>query len=328
VSERQSGRVDHDLLADYVGGALDGTAEERVVARLIAEDPQWAEAYARLAQDTADVRVTLSGWGAEPASMPPDVIERISAALSADLADGLTAAANGHEKAAGGRREPAVTGTRPGATRRPGATAPPGRPDGAATHPAGRAAARRLPRWAMPVAIVAVLAAMGGLGVSQLAGDTRATDSTASSGEVQPRSAEGGSAEQPVGAKSPDQVFASGTDYTRRSLVAQLVPLASRASTLSGAGESPVPAQKDRAAGEPQRDLSVSTLAPCLRAIAGEHGRGTPRFDVVDYARFEGEPALIVLFTDPDGQRWAWAVSPECGRPEAGAAARYSARVG
>jgi hypothetical protein len=69
-------------------------------------------------------------------------------------------------------------------------------------------------------------------------------------------------------------------------------------------------------------------LTACLSSIAAEHGRGMPRFEVVDYARFEGEPALVVVFTDPAGQRWVWAVAPECGQPSAGAAARYAARVG
>ena len=39
----------------------------------------------------------------------------------------------------------------------------------------------------------------------------------------------------------------------------------------------------------------------------------------VDYARYEGAPALIVGFTAANGG-WTWAVGPECGTPGAGAA--------
>ena len=39
----------------------------------------------------------------------------------------------------------------------------------------------------------------------------------------------------------------------------------------------------------------------------------------VDYARFDGAPALIVRFTAANG-RWAWASGPACGTPAAGAA--------
>jgi hypothetical protein len=322
VSAGQSDRVDLDLLADYVGGALDGTAEERLVARLIADDAQWAQAYARLARDSEDVRLALAEWGEVPAAMPTDVVERLSAGLAATAAD--------RHRTAERRDHPAGPGGRPDSTR------PPGRPDADSARTARPKRRRRLPGWAAPVAVVATLAAVVGLGVSQLAGDIRATDdgSAALSGEAaQPQSAEGGSPAQPrpLPEPSPGHVFASGTDYTRRSLVNQVVAFASPASAKSRSEASPAPAIPDRAGGEPAPDDRAarrSMLPACLQAIADEHGRGTPRFEVVDYARFEGEPALVVVFADPDGRRWAWAVAPECGQPQAGAAARYTARVG
>ncbi|HEX2773266.1 MAG TPA: hypothetical protein VHN18_12650 [Micromonosporaceae bacterium] len=322
MSAEQSDRVDLDLLADYVGGALDGTAAEQAVARLIAEDAQWAQAYARLAHDSADVRLALAEWGAVPAPMPPDIVERLSA--------GLAAAAAGRDRTAEQRDDRAGSASRSGAAR------PPGRPDADSARPAGRKARRRLPGWATPVAVVAALVAIAGLGVSQLAGDVRETDNGAAafSGDVaQPQGAEAGSAAQPgpLTEPSPGQVFATGTDYTRDSLVNRVGQFAALASATTRPGPSLAAVLPDRASGESApNDLSArrSTLSACLRAIAGEHGRGTPRFEVVDYARFEGKPALVVVFADADGQRWAWVVAPECGQRQAGAAARYTARVG
>jgi hypothetical protein len=318
VSAGQFGEVDLDLLADYVGGALDGTAEEEAVARRIAEDPRWAQAYARLAQDSADVRLALASWRAEPVPMPPDVVERLSA--------GLAAAAKGGDRTAA----PHVDGAAD--ARGPSATRPPGRLAAGAARPAGRGARRRLPRWAAPVVVAAAVAAVAGLG-SQLVGDIRGADdsTTFSRDAAQSEGAAGGPAMQPapLAAPSPDQVFTTGTDYTRGSLVNQVIQLGSRAAALTRSGEAP-PAVPDSAFGNATPDDSArrTAMTACLQAIADEHGRGMPRFDVVDYARFEGRPALIVAFTDSDGPRWVWAVAPECGQHQAGAAARYTARVG
>jgi hypothetical protein len=49
--------------------------------------------------------------------------------------------------------------------------------------------------------------------------------------------------------------------------------------------------------------------------------------DLVDYASFEGSPALVVSFVDQAGERWAWVAGPECGQPQSGADTRYSTRV-
>jgi hypothetical protein len=325
VNAGESGKVDLDLLADYVGGALEGTAEERTVARLIAEDAQWAQAYAQLARDVDGVRLALAEWGAEPAAMPPDVADRLSA--------GLAAAVAGFDRTAGHRDEPIGSGARPGPTR------PPNRPEGESARPVGRTSRRRLPRWATPVAIVAALVAVAGLGVSQLTGDTHATnDATSfSGGATQPQSAQGEAAVPQRASTEPsaDRVLTTGTDYTRRSLVTQ-VPGAGEKLSAKSPEASPAPAlppvttggsaYSESAPGD--RAARQITLADCLQAIANQYGRGTPRFLVVDYARFEGRTALIVVFADADGQRWAWAVAPECGQPQVGAAALYTARVG
>ena len=70
MTGREFREVDHDLLADYVGGALDGTPERDRVARLVAEDAAWADAHATLAPAMARVHDELTGWGAAAPEMP------------------------------------------------------------------------------------------------------------------------------------------------------------------------------------------------------------------------------------------------------------------
>ncbi|MBM0234634.1 hypothetical protein JNW91_24095, partial [Micromonospora sp. STR1_7] len=74
--------VDDDLLADYLGGALDGTPQQAEVARLVDEDPAWAEARARLGAALTQVHADLADW-ADPPPMPPEVVDRLFAALAA-----------------------------------------------------------------------------------------------------------------------------------------------------------------------------------------------------------------------------------------------------
>ena len=50
-----------------------------------------------------------------------------------------------------------------------------------------------------------------------------------------------------------------------------------------------------------------AALDACLADIAAEHNRGPVAVEVVDYATFNGLPAVVVRFTDPRGGRWAWA---------------------
>ncbi|MEU0765272.1 phosphopantetheine-binding protein, partial [Streptomyces microflavus] len=76
MTGREFREVDHDLLADYLGGALDGTPEQTVVARLVAEDPAWSDAHDVLAPALTRVHDELTGWGAAVPEMPLAVVER------------------------------------------------------------------------------------------------------------------------------------------------------------------------------------------------------------------------------------------------------------
>jgi hypothetical protein len=370
LSAGHSSEVDLDLLADYVGGALDGTGQEAAVARLIAGDPAWARAHAWLTRTGGDLRDVLAEWGRAPEPMPADVVERLTAALATAAPSDATAApsdataapsdataapsdataaslevgAASLDVAAGPssvsaepRRTDAVVGGFRGAERPERGARPPSRPDGSAARPPGRTtgltARRRMPRWATPVAVVAALVALAGLGVTYLAGDDRAVVSgtagdSAEGGAGAPAS--GTAPSQPFAASPPVRLMATGTDYTRTSLADQVNRLRRAEEDMTAKGSGPsaperagnAPAPTSGAAGD-QRGISA-----CVAAIAAEHGRGALRVEWMDSASFEGTPALVVVFADATGERWAWVVSPNCGLPQVGAATRYSARVG
>ncbi|MEU6204906.1 hypothetical protein ABZ814_15145 [Micromonospora musae] len=351
--------VDHDLLADYLGGALDGTPEQVVVARLVTEDAAWAEAYAQLAPAVAAVEGDLARWGEPVAEMPPEVLDRITAALAAapppadELATGRSAvddapthlnlnaeSAPGEGAEFDGRatsgtptEEPSRPGGSPlvpaqGGPRRPAAGVP--RSDrGVATGPGRRP--RRLIRMAGPVALAAVAVVAVGIGVDRLAGggDDSGTSDTALNAPANAPEA----AAAPVRTIGPS--LRSGTDYTPQNLGS--VFASDRPKTLEG---NPAPTNRsagdangDRMSAPDGRDRLVRLTDPaalntCLGEIAREHRGGPLVADLVDYAAFQGEQALVVRFTDAAGARWAWVTGPECGVPGSGADTRYRTRVG
>ncbi|MBM0278553.1 hypothetical protein JM949_26120, partial [Micromonospora sp. STR1s_6] len=86
--------VDDDLLADYLGGALDGTPQQAEIDRLVSTDPAWADAYALLTPAVTEVRADLARW-AEPApEMPPAIVDRLAAALAGAKSTNDTATAD------------------------------------------------------------------------------------------------------------------------------------------------------------------------------------------------------------------------------------------
>jgi hypothetical protein len=134
VTGHEFSEVDFDLLADYVGGALDGTPDEAVVARRVAQEPGWTEAHAALSAATGSVRAGLASWGESAEPMPAEVADRIAAALEQEpQGPALSLVPDDPD-------EPRRTVTR---------------------------ARRRLPAWAAPAAIAAGVAALAGLGLSQ-----------------------------------------------------------------------------------------------------------------------------------------------------------------
>jgi hypothetical protein len=287
--------VDVDLLADYIGGALVGTPDESVVATLIADDPAWRSAYESLSGDVASVVAELSRF--EPVPMPDDVADRLEAAF-------------------------AEAGARPQLTLVRGDGAPP-------------VPGKRKLRWVTPIAIAAGTVAFVGFGLDYLAGrDGGAADSASTStaaGEAQSRQDE--QQEPAVSGAEPNntepyaarpksaagnaspQLLATGMDYTRTTLAAP-APQPLSASDTSAA-----------TAGSPLERLSTSaTLQQCLDKIAAANGAGPITAETVDYAKFEGKPAIVVRFTAKNGA-WAWASGPACGTPGGGADTRTKVQV-
>ena len=315
--------VDIDLLADYVGGALDGTPDETVVAGLIADDPAWRAAHDALTGGTAVVGAQLRLLGAAPEPMPTDVAVRLDAAL-AELAP-LTGPVDG------ARPSDAVPAAQPSgagdAEPRRHLAAVPAEVGSGGGRPATPARRRALRRWAAPIAVAAGVLAFAGIGLGELlSGGDESADLTSSAGsQAAPMMESQDSAGAAVG---DEQVRASGTDYRRDTLQAAAVGASNRAKQGAKVeGSSPRARVLDAGSIVPAlQRLSVrEALIACIHAIAAEHGAGPVDVDSADFARFEGSPALVVHFTASDGS-WAWVSGPDCGAP--GADTRHQVQVG
>jgi hypothetical protein len=192
-----------------------------------------------------------------------------------------------------------------------------------------RKSGRRL-RWVTPIAIAAGAVAFVGFGADYLAGrDNSASDKSASStaggaadtaareddsgqAPAMPGSAPGAAESSPRSAASapgashagkgeapqPPQITGSGMDYTKQTLAAAPPQtLASRSAVATGS----------------LARLNASTaLRECLDMIAEENGAGPITAETVDFAKFDGKPAVVVRFTAGNGA-WAWASGPSCG---------------
>ncbi|MFF5172351.1 hypothetical protein ACFY3U_06920 [Micromonospora sp. NPDC000089] len=325
MTAREFGEVDHDLLADYVGGALDGTPEESTVARLVEAEPAWADAYAALAPAVARVTADLATWGEPAPEMPMAVRDRLTAALAgagpATQPDHVAAVGQPDDgTAAGGRTVPAQGG---GPARRTGGS----RPTEQRPEPTGPGrGGRRWTRLAGPVALAAASLAAVGLGVGQLI--DRAGDGAADRTAALPA---GTAAADGAAVRFSGEPLRTGTDWTPETLAGGTPPpqIASGGPQLQpGDGPSGRPQQKRTAPGGLDRLTDRAALDACLTEVSAAHGRGPVSVELVDYAAFRGEPALVVRFVDPAGERWAWVSGAECGVPGSGPDTRYQARVG
>jgi hypothetical protein len=194
------------------------------------------------------------------------------------------------------------------------------------------------------VAVAAAVVAFAGFGVSRLADHERPKDSaTTAAGGSAPEAA--GPELAPAAPGAPRALLApagagtvtSGTNYAPGTLsdragdaAATRNGKAASATAQPGSGAATPGPEQDRTMANTglRRLVDRTALGTCLNAIAAEHGRGSLAVDLVDYASFEGAPALVITFADQPGDRWAWVVGPECGVPGSGADTRYQARVG
>jgi hypothetical protein len=315
---------DWDRLADYVGGALEGTPEEAEVARRVADDPAWGRAYTALTAATAQVSADLSAWGGTTAAMPEDVAARLSAAL----AD------------AGPAAPPSLVTPPPRLSEkraRGGLSVVPDLPGEPARRPQPARVARphRWIKWAMPVAAAAAVLGVVGLGINALLpSENSGTPTSLNGGGARDSGATEGSTAGAAGPQSlagipVQRLIASGTDYRRGTLatadraardfssMSTSRPEIPRQDTPGPTNDRlpPATAPEDVGTVDPAllRLKTTSALADCLRAVEAQHRRAAARVDLVDYAAFEGSAALVVVFTDVSGQRMVWVSGPNCG---------------
>jgi hypothetical protein len=164
---------------------------------------------------------------------------------------------------------------------------------------------RRRKRWAAVAAVAAGVAVLGLVGPPLLSRTTRD-----GAGEEALTSARGGAGIPPAAAPAESGLIvrATGMDYRRdaawkSTAEAPQYRADSDASVASGRA-SAVPADLLRL-------YDPTSRQDCLNAVTREYG-GQP--ESVDYARFEGDPALIVILMD--GRRAPFrlvAVGPNCG---------------
>lgn len=250
--------VNHDLLADYVGGALEGTPEQEHVAGLIATSREWGRAADELTAALRGVQNDLNVLREDPERMPDDVAARFEGLFDGPRRDPL---------------EPRV-----------------------ATRHSRRAGWTRLKgwkRWAAPVAIAA--AALGLFAIGKVPSLTAPAMSDGSRNNSQL------SADAPgVAPPAPVPTMATWRTYDRNSLQKAL---ASGGSPLTygtdGALRSGTAEKAPEAAVPSFRLLDPFALQQCTNAVAAVvPGRVT----FVEYAYFEGSPAIVMYVTSPNGQ--------------------------
>jgi hypothetical protein len=189
---------------------------------------------------------------------------------------------------------------------RPGAGRPPGRP----RRPLPRS--RTLAR-ALAAAAVAVVLAGGSYGFTRLAahpGGTGGGAQAASSTAQRPAPGAAMPAMGPNQGRAGEAAYAtvaSGTRYTAHRFASQVRALLARYAANGAARRSSAgPARPGGLPGRPAVP-GVPGLAGCIHAVTG----GQPA-RLVDFARYQGRPAVIIVAGTPGSALRAWAVSRDC----------------
>jgi hypothetical protein len=338
--------VDWDRLADHLGGALAGTPDGAEVARLVATDPSWTRAADQLSVAVAAVAADLRAVP-EPA-LPDDVAARLAAALRAAPPVGPAAAGTDPAFAAGPEPATRPAGQDPAAPpepefapagpRRTGAPAasrptdPSHRPPG---RPGTRSGRRRAVRWGAGVAAAAGVIAFAAIGIAALAPSTPLTiagdDDSGGEAAAPDQSA---LVEQPADGADGPPVLASGAEYQPPTVAAarpdppprpvegtpQLGPAGERDQIVQAPSEldpdQPIPAEVPPSLARLWADPAAR--AQCLDAVRAALQPGPVVIELVDFARFEGQEALVIWATTGDGRRAVWVSGAECGTTAAG----------
>ncbi|MFG2038736.1 hypothetical protein [Dactylosporangium sp. NPDC048998] len=292
--------ADLDRLADFVGGALDGTPEADDVRHLVSTETSWAEAYAMLVTADAAMRDELHALGAEAPAVPLDVQQRLDAALAGAI------------------------------------TAPPADAPVVDLARAREARRRRRARWTIGLAAAAAVVVCGGVGVQAIRMGTAAREDASSGVPGVAAAPDGGQTRSGAGsdgkATGNSPVISSGRDYGRGTL-GQLaegqpgdVPKTGNDNVQGegATGTASFVASAPTAVPSPLARLSApAARAACLTAITKEYGG---QVSLVDYAAFEGQAALVVVVDGTRvgaGKRLIVVVGPDCGVGGAIADERY-----
>lgn len=290
--------VDWDLLADHLGGALAGTPEGARVERLVSTDPSWARAATELSVAMDAVAGDLRTL--PPLTMPVDVAARLDRALATATAPDVAAAGAPRGRSAGESRRP------------------PAHP-----HPRRR---RRVARWGAGLAVAAGVAAFAAIGVNGWEPD-QVFPGLADNGGAD--TAGGAAPESFNGAQVPDEtgplMVATGSDYDATTLA---ITEPARPSPRIGPRNLPSPPHVLPETTPDDTPASPPPVVPdplvrlwsdpaereeCLLMIAYAIQPPPVVIDTVDFASYDGEPALIIWATAGDGSRWAWVSGPDCG---------------
>jgi hypothetical protein len=284
---------DLDQLADYAAGLLD-EARAAEVAAVVAADPAAAQLYAALGHADDLVRADLRDLPV--ISMPADVAARIDTALAA-----AGAAGDGQVVAAGAAVDGQVVAA--GA----GGAAVDGQERSGSAPSAGNVVPLRRRRWlngaAAVAAGVAVLAGAA-FGLNQLTASQPSHDnSTAASGSA-PQDAKPGTMARPQSESRINEISpavrASGTNYEKSSLAAQVGAFTRETNGYTKKPVSVPPALQQLAGGG---------LGKCLEALG--IAASAPGL-LVDYAQYDGSPALVVTMSAVNGVSVTVA-GPGCG---------------
>jgi hypothetical protein len=288
-----AGEVDLDALADYTAGLLD-PADTAVVGDLVRTDPHWRHAHDALVAAEAAVLADLHTAAAVRLTMPADVADRIDAALAAERGHGVVVPI---EAARSRRRVPS----------------------------------RRL-STRVAAAAAGIIAVAGGLTVATQFSARDSAGTTAAEAPAMDRGAPGealSSGGAPEWSSATVQVVTTGRDYTDataaeivREAAAVAPPAQPQAQPAPSAeaGEAPTGAAAKysiladadlasrTAGGELARLAAPAALEACLTAV-GSVIPGTP--SVVDFARYQGTPALIILIRQRSASTVV-IVGPDC----------------
>lgn len=267
---------DLDRLADYAAGVLD-RIEAAEVSRLIATQPSWADAYLGLVAADAMTKAELRADArARLEPMPSEVIARLNAAFRQVDTERSTA-----------RTRPA--------------------PALAVVVPLEPARHRRH-RAGLVAAAAAVVAIAGGVTVAAGLIGTSSQLTSGQGSRADSNAGGGGAAEIPAPALGGPRILATGTDYGPGTL-----GQVGQASMPPGAGiAEPSPSGQPKTSRNSESFFDLATgdpLQACLTALTRDHP-GT--VTVVDYARYLGLPAVVVLIRTGSGGI-AVAVGPACG---------------